>query len=157
MPLVANRDCGRARQRQQRIRKKARPRKANPPGAQPGKANQSIAEEVACLADVKVNHVPARIAHRSEDHLAESAERARRVVGAQPYSRLDRNDGDANYHRPPGADPESGSIACAISRGAIEKSLKRSLLDGSAARITRHARATRHTPFTRHDSSALRA
>ncbi len=89
MPFVADGDCGRAGKRQQRVGKKARLRQTHPPGAQPGKAKQAVADEVAGLANAMVNYLPAGVAYRAEDRLVEPAERARRVVGAQPYRRFD--------------------------------------------------------------------
>lgn len=117
MPFIPAREQTRPQQCKQGIRREMRTGPGHPPGTEPGEPDGSVAEEMACLADEMMNDLPVGIADATEKQLKDPSERSRCLIGAEVHRRLHHDDGNADGHGQPGADPES-KIAPSIRHGS---------------------------------------
>jgi large subunit ribosomal protein L17 len=105
VPFIATGDQRGSQKPEEGVGKEVGVEQGHPPGAQPCEANRSVPEEVAGLADVVVDDLPAGIANVAEDGLVDAAQRAAGVVGAEKLRRLQHDDGDTYSDRQPGVYP----------------------------------------------------
>jgi len=124
--------------------------KLHPPGTQPREPQRAISEEVAGLANVMVDLLPASVGDRSEECLKQNAQRMRRPIGAKIFRRFHCDHGDPNRNRPPCTDQEPGSPRTGLRPWGGEPGSPRTGLrpwGGEPEAV----------PATRHDSWAPRA
>src|ERR1700677_1600042 len=105
MPLIATGDHRRSQQGEKCVLDEAGAGQREPPGAQPGQADESVTEEVAALAHVVVDELPVGRGNGPEESLEDAPQRAAGAVGAESLCRLDEDDADADGHGQPDVDP----------------------------------------------------